>query len=73
MTSPSNSYKNLIVSYLDNPKGLKVGKIQLNRPDVLNALNIELMGELLSCLQEMDKNNEVGCIILTGNQKAFAN
>src|SRR5438552_4149226 len=70
--SAAPAWKNILVTKIDNPKGLKVGKIQLNRPDVLNALNIELMGELLSCLQEMDKNNEVGCIILTGNQKAFA-
>lgn len=65
-------YKNLIVSKLENPKGLKVGMVQLNRPDVLNALNIELMGELLNALLELDKDSEVGCIILTGSQKAFA-
>lgn len=72
MANPSNSFKNIIVTYLDNPNGLKVGKIQLNRPDVLNALNIELMGELLQTLQTMDKDPGVGCIILTGNAKAFA-
>jgi enoyl-CoA hydratase len=66
------SYKNIIVSKLDNSKGLKVGKIQINRPDVLNALNIELMGEMLRALEEFDKDKETGCIIITGNQKAFA-
>ncbi len=65
-------YKNIIVTKLENPKGLKVGQIQLNRPDVLNALNIELMGELLNVLSEFDKNSEIGCIIITGNTKAFA-
>src|SRR6266545_2607998 len=66
------SYTNIIVSKLDNPKGLKVGKIQINRPDVLNALNIELMGEMLKALEEYDKDKEVGCIIITGNEKVFA-
>ncbi|MCC6866565.1 MAG: enoyl-CoA hydratase/isomerase family protein [Ignavibacteria bacterium] len=65
-------YKNIIVTKIENPKGLKVGQIQLNRPDVLNALNIELMGELLNVLSEFDKNSEIGCIIITGNAKAFA-
>ncbi len=66
------TYKNLLVTLLNNPNGLKVGQIQLNRPDVLNALNIELMGEMLHALEKMDSDNEIGCIIITGNQKAFA-
>jgi enoyl-CoA hydratase len=70
--SNSPAYKNIIVTKIDNPKGLKVGQIQFNRPDVLNALNIELMGELLNALEAFDKDNETGCIIITGNQKAFA-
>ncbi|MBZ0203137.1 MAG: enoyl-CoA hydratase/isomerase family protein [Ignavibacteria bacterium] len=65
-------YKNILVTRLENPKGLKVGQIQFNRPDVLNALNIELMGELLSALRDFDKSDDIGCIIITGNAKAFA-
>ncbi len=65
-------YKNILVTKLDNSRGLKVGQIQLNRPDVLNALNIELMGELVSTLEAFDKDPEVGCIIITGSAKAFA-
>jgi enoyl-CoA hydratase len=65
-------YKNIIVSKLDNPRGLKVGMIQLNRPEALNALNIELVGELLNALQSFDKDSDVGCMIITGNEKAFA-
>jgi len=65
-------YKNIIVSKLENPRGLRVGMIQLNRPEALNALNIELMGELLNALQLFDKDNDVGCTIITGNEKAFA-
>ncbi len=46
--------------------------IQFNRPDVLNALNMKLMEELVSTLEELDKDNEVRCIVLTGSDKAFA-
>jgi enoyl-CoA hydratase len=66
------SYKNILVTKVDNPKGLKVGQIQLNRPDVLNALNIETMGELLNALRAFDKDAEVGCVVVTGSAKAFA-
>ncbi len=45
---------------------------QLNRPDVLNALNIKLMEELVDALEALDKDQDVRCIILTGNEKAFA-
>ncbi len=72
MSNSTPSFKTIIVTKLDNPAGLKVGQIQFNRPDVLNALNIELMGELLRALKGFDKDNEVGCVIITGNAKAFA-
>lgn len=65
-------YKNIIVSKIANPKGLEVGKIQINRPEVLNALNIETMGEMLEALQAFDKDSGIGCMIITGNEKAFA-
>ena len=66
------AYNNIIVTKLDNPKGLKVGQIQFNRPKVLNALNIETMGEVLRAFEEFDSDKEVGCILITGNEKAFA-
>ncbi|HYQ86436.1 MAG TPA: enoyl-CoA hydratase-related protein [Bacteroidota bacterium] len=46
--------------------------IQLNRPDVLNALNIKLMTELVEALERLDNDPEIRAIILTGNEKAFA-
>jgi enoyl-CoA hydratase len=49
-----------------------IALVQLNRPDALNALNLELMGELRDSLKELDNNEEVRVIILTGNEKAFA-
>jgi enoyl-CoA hydratase len=49
-----------------------VALIQFNRPEVLNAINMKLMEELVSTLEELDKENDIRCIILTGNEKAFA-
>ena len=46
--------------------------IRLNRPEALNALNQLLMQELAQALTEADANPEVRCIVLTGNDKAFA-
>ena len=50
----------------------KVGIITLNRPKQLNALNTELMVELGTALKAFDADPQIGCIILTGNEKAFA-
>ena len=49
-----------------------VGLIRLNRPKALNALNSELMAELTDALNVYDSNPEVGAIVITGNEKAFA-
>ena len=50
----------------------KVGIITLNRPKQLNALNSELMVEMGTALKIFDTDPHIGCIILTGNEKAFA-
>jgi enoyl-CoA hydratase len=50
----------------------KVGVITLNRPKQLNALNEQLMTELGTALKEFDDNPAIGCMIVTGNEKAFA-
>lgn len=49
-----------------------VALIQLNRPKELNALNLQLMSELRDALKELDENDEVRAIIITGNERAFA-
>ena len=49
-----------------------VGVIRLNRPDAMNALSSQLLGELASELKSMQANDEVRCIIITGSEKAFA-
>lgn len=46
--------------------------IELNRPKELNALNPQLMQEVRDALQELDKNDQVRVIIITGNEQAFA-
>jgi len=50
----------------------QVGVITLNRPKQLNALNGELMVELGHALKAFDADSKIGCIIITGNEKAFA-
>ncbi len=50
----------------------KVGVVTLNRPQALNALNDALMDELGEALQAFDRDDEVGCIVLTGGEKVFA-
>lgn len=50
----------------------KVGIITLNRPKQLNALNDQLMNELGQALQAFDADEAIGCMIITGSEKAFA-
>ena len=49
-----------------------VALIRLNRPEALNALNAQLMGELADAVRAADSNDKVRCIVLTGSDKAFA-
>ena len=50
----------------------RVAVITLNRPKQLNALNEQLMTELGTALKAYDADPAIGCIILTGSEKAFA-
>ncbi len=61
------AYKSIIVELDDH-----VSLIKLNRPDAMNALNTELLGELGEALREADENEKVRCIVITGSEKAFA-
>ncbi|MCG8403797.1 MAG: enoyl-CoA hydratase-related protein [Phycisphaerales bacterium] len=49
-----------------------VAVLTLNRPDVLNALNIPLMDQLIETMERLDGDPAVRCMVLTGNRKAFA-
>ena len=50
----------------------RVGLITLNRPKALNALNDPLVDDLMSCLKYFDQDPNVGAMVLTGSEKAFA-
>ena len=50
----------------------RVGVAQLNRPKALNALNRELMTELMTALEAFDADPAVGCMVVTGSARAFA-
>jgi len=63
------TYNHIIVS---KETESKIAVVQLNRPQVLNALNFELMDELLHALQTLERDEEILAIVLTGNEKAFA-
>jgi enoyl-CoA hydratase len=49
-----------------------VAVVRLNRPKQLNALSGELMGALVSTLRELDADTDVRCIVVAGNERAFA-
>ncbi|MFE8047396.1 enoyl-CoA hydratase [Brenneria goodwinii] len=61
------NYKNLIVEI----KG-HVALIRLNRPKALNALSSGLIAELVKVLDGVEADDEIGAIVITGNEKAFA-
>jgi len=61
-----------IITSTQGPDSRKVGIITLNRPKQLNALNEQLMDEMASALQAFDADDSIGCMLLTGSEKAFA-
>ncbi len=50
----------------------RVGIVQLNRPQAMNAFNLTMLGEVFDALEAFDKDETIGAIIVTGNEKAFA-
>ena len=61
------AYETIIVE----TKG-RVGLIRLNRPNALNALNAQLIDELSTALDGFEADDGIGCIVITGSEKAFA-
>ena len=61
------TYENIIVE----TKG-RVGIIRLNRPQALNALNKALIAELTRAIEAFDADDKIGCMLITGSDKAFA-
>ena len=60
-------YETILTSVED-----RVGLIRLNRPQQLNALNSTVMEEVATALEDLDRDEAVGCIVVTGNERAFA-
>ena len=50
----------------------RVAIIRITRPKALNALNTQVLAEMLKAAQELDADRDVGCIVLTGDERAFA-
>ncbi|MEJ5862684.1 enoyl-CoA hydratase [Pseudomonas farsensis] len=50
----------------------KVGLITLNRPQALNALNAQIVAEINQALDQLERDANIGCVVLTGSAKAFA-
>jgi enoyl-CoA hydratase/carnithine racemase len=61
------SYETLIVEKAD---GYAV--VRFNRPEALNAFNDKLMDELTHCVEALDRDDQVRCLVITGSEKAFA-
>jgi enoyl-CoA hydratase len=61
------AYETIIVE----TKG-RVGIIKLNRPNALNALNAQLIEDMTKALRGLEADEGIGCIVITGNEKAFA-
>jgi len=61
------TYENILVETRGN-----VGLITLNRPDALNALNAALIEDLYQALVAFEADDSIGCMVLTGSEKAFA-
>ena len=65
MSDPA--YETILVEKRDG-----VGLVTLNRPQALNALNMQVMFDVTGALAALDLDDEVGCMVITGSQKAFA-
>ncbi len=61
------AYETILLEQADG-----VALIRLNRPEALNALNSKLLHELSTCVEALDHDDSVGCIVITGSEKAFA-
>lgn len=62
-----STFEHIIVEH----KGA-VGIIKLNRPKMLNALSFGVFGEIAAAVDDLEDDDAIGCILITGNEKAFA-
>jgi enoyl-CoA hydratase len=66
-TSTTQQYQYILVQQEE-----RVGIVQLNRPEALNALSPDLMAELVEALEAFDNDDAIGCMVVTGGEKVFA-
>jgi enoyl-CoA hydratase len=59
---------NTVITTREDP----IATVQINRPDVLNALNEQVLDALVKELTALDDDDAIRCIVITGNEKAFA-
>jgi enoyl-CoA hydratase len=62
-----NDYENILTETRE-----RVGLVRLNRPQAMNALNSSLMRELMDALEAFDQDEQIGAMVITGNERAFA-
>ncbi len=67
MAVTTTQYQYILVHQADG-----VGVLQLNRPEALNALSPDLMAELVDALEAFEQDPAIGCLVITGNERAFA-
>jgi len=60
------------VSTIKVTREAPIATVQLDRPEVRNALSDELMDEVVAALEQLDDDPEIRCIVLTGDEKAFS-
>lgn len=65
--SENTEYETILVT-----RDARVGVITLNRPKALNALNEQTMNDVVTAATELDRDPDIGAIVLTGSEKAFA-
>jgi enoyl-CoA hydratase len=68
MSSESTAYEHILV---ERPAG-RVGVVRLNRPRVLNALSSATLREIVTAVGELDADDTIGAILVTGSTRAFA-
>lgn len=61
----------MYTSILEEKQG-RVGVVRLNRPQAFNALNKTLVAELMTALNEFNRDPEIGALLITGDERAFA-
>ena len=49
-----------------------IGLIRINRPEALNALNAQVAAEVSEALDDLEADDAIGCVVVTGSERAFA-